>query len=137
MREFYQSLSGKMNRQSALSITIVHADQHLLTRKNYQSFLLQTVIRVLKKLSQGNEISSSSQPLYISCKREKYKPKLSTREKTRSCMEFRADDRVRKSANLHVQMCTEMYDVAQEVLGLCLKAATCYKNFVRVIYQSK
>ena len=58
-------------------------------------------------------------------------------------MEFRADDRVRKSANLHVQMCTEMDDVAQEVLGLCLKnlilreAATCYKNFVLVIYQSK
>ena len=49
---------GKMNRQSALSITIIHADQHLLTRKNYQSFLLQMVIRVLNKLSQGraNEI---------------------------------------------------------------------------------
>ena len=61
-------------------------------------------------------------------------------------MEFRADDRVRKSANLHVQMCTEMNDIAQEVLGLCSKDlisseakyhATCYKNFVRVIYQSK
>ena len=61
-------------------------------------------------------------------------------------MEFRADDRVRKSANLHIQMCTEMNDVAQEVLGLCSKDlvsseakyhATCYKNFVRVIYQSK
>ena len=79
----------------------------------------------------------------IFCKKEKYKPKSSTREKTRSCMEFRADDRVRKSATLHVQMCTEMNDVAQEVLGLCLKdlisreAATGYKNFVRVIYQSK
>ena len=36
-------------------------------------------------------------------------------------MEFRADDRVRKSANLHVQMCTEMNDVAQEVLRLCSK----------------
>ena len=53
-------------------------------------------------------------------------------------MEFRPDDRVRKSANLHVQMCTEMNDVAQEVLGLCLKdlisrgTATCYKNFVRL-----
>ena len=50
-------------------------------------------------------------------------------------MEFRADDRVRKSANLPVQMCTEMNDVAQEVLGLRLKdlisreAATCYKNY--------
>ena len=61
-------------------------------------------------------------------------------------MEFRADDRVRKSANLHVQMCTEMNDIAQEVLGLCSKDlisseakyhVTCYKNFVRVIYQSK
>ena len=61
-------------------------------------------------------------------------------------MEYRADDRVRKSANLHVQMCTEMNDVAQEVLGLCSKDlilseanyhATCYKNLVRVIYQSK
>ena len=61
-------------------------------------------------------------------------------------MEFRADDKVRKSANLHVQMCTEMNDIAQEVLGLCSKDltsneakyhATCYKNFVRVIYQSK
>ena len=61
-------------------------------------------------------------------------------------MEFRADDRVRKSANFHVQMCTEMNDVAQEVLGLCSKDlisseakyhATCHKNFVRVIYQSK
>ena len=80
------------------------------------------------------------------CKKEKYKPKSSTREKTQSCMEFRADDRVRKSANLHVQMCTEMNDIAQEVLGLCSKDlisseekyhATCYKNFVRVIYQSK
>ena len=61
-------------------------------------------------------------------------------------MEVRADDRVRKSANLHVQMCTEMNDVAQEVLGLCSRDLisseakyhdTCYKNFVRVIYQSK
>ena len=61
-------------------------------------------------------------------------------------MEFRADDRVRKKANLHVQMCTEMNDVAQEVLGLCLNNlisseakyhATCYISFVRVIYQSK
>ena len=60
-------------------------------------------------------------------------------------MEFRADYRVRKSANLHVQMCTEMNGVAQEVLGLCSKGlisseakyhATRYKNFVRVIYQS-
>ena len=135
MRQFCQFLSGKMNCQSALSITIVHADQHLLTRKNYQSFLLQMVIRVLNKLSQGkaNEICRS--PVLpnhcVFCKKEKYKPKSSTREKTRSCMEFRADDRVRKSANLHVQMCTEMNDVAQEVLGLCLKdlisrqAATC------------
>ena len=53
IRKFYQFLSGKMNCQSALSITIVHADQHLLTRKNYQSFLLQMVIRGLNKLSQG------------------------------------------------------------------------------------
>ena len=34
------------------------------------------------------------------CKKENYKPKSSTRETTRSCMEFRADDRVRKSAIL-------------------------------------
>ena len=27
-------------------------------------------------------------------------------------MQFRADDRVRKSANLHLQMCTEMNDNA-------------------------
>ena len=43
-------------------------------------------------------------------------------------------------------MCTEMNDISQEVIGLCSENltsseakydATCYKNFVRVIYQSK
>ena len=103
MREFCQFLSGKMNCQPALSSTIIHADQHLLTRKNYQSFLLQMVIRILNKFIQGKQGDVQTRgfqffpaTVYFE-KKEKCKPKSSTREKTQSFMEFRADDRVIKA----------------------------------------
>ena len=58
---------------------------------------------------------------FIFCKKDKYKPKSTTREKTHCCMEFRADGKVKKSAVLHVELCTEMSDIAKEVIGLCAK----------------
>ena len=81
----------------------------------------------------------------IFCKKDKYKPKSTTREKSHSCMEFRADEKVKKSAMLYVELCTEMSDTAKEVLGLCAKDlisseakyhGSCYKMFFRVLSMS-
>ena len=36
-------------------------------------------------------------------------------------MEFRVDEKVKESAMLRVELCTEMSDIAKEVLGLCAK----------------
>ena len=36
-------------------------------------------------------------------------------------MEFRAEEKVKKSAMVSVELCTEMIDIAKEVLGLCEK----------------
>ena len=49
----------------------------------------------------------------IFCKKDKYKPKSTTREKTHSCIDFRADDKVKKCALLHVELCTEMSDITK------------------------
>ena len=60
-------------------------------------------------------------------------------------MEFRADEKVKKSAMLHVELCTKMSDIAKEVLGLCAKDlisseakhhGSCYKMFLRVFSKS-
>ena len=81
----------------------------------------------------------------IFCKKDKYKPKSTTREKTHDCIDFRADDKVKKCALLHVELCTEMSDIAKEVLGLCAKDlisseakyyGSCYKSFSRVMSKS-
>ena len=81
----------------------------------------------------------------IFCKKDKYKPKSTTREKTHSCIDFRADDKVKKCALLHVELCTEMRDIAKEVLGLCAKDlissetkyhGSCYKSFSLVMSKS-
>ena len=57
----------------------------------------------------------------IFCKKGKYKPKLTPREKTHSCMEFKADEKLNESAMFHLELCTEMSDIAKEVSGLCVK----------------
>lgn len=57
----------------------------------------------------------------IFCKKVKYKPRRSTREKTRSCMEFRSNDIVRSSAKLYFKTCSELSSIANEVLALCFK----------------
>ena len=81
----------------------------------------------------------------IFCIKDKYKPKSMTREKTHSCIDFRADDTVKKCALLHVELCTEMSNIAKEVLGLCAKDlisreakyhGSCYKSFSRVMSKS-
>ena len=79
------------------------------------------------------------------CKNDKYKSKSTTKEKTHSCLEFRADEKVKKSAMLHVELCTDMSDTTKEVLGLCAKDlisseakyhGSCYKMFLRVLSKS-
>ena len=81
----------------------------------------------------------------IFCRKDKYKPKSTTREKTHSCIDFRADDKVKKSALLHVELCTEMSDIAKEVLGISAKDlisseakyhGSCYKSFLRIMSKS-
>ena len=81
----------------------------------------------------------------IFCEKDKYKPKSTTREKTHSCVEFRADEKVKKGAMLHVELCTEMSDTAKEVVGLCAKDlilsddkyhGSCYKMFLHVLSKS-
>jgi hypothetical protein len=58
-------------------------------------------------------------------------------------MKFRSDDKVRRSAKLHIKTCSELSVIAQEVLRLCCKDlisseakyhASCYKLFVRIAY---
>ena len=60
-------------------------------------------------------------------------------------MEFRADEKVKKSAMLHVKLCNGMSDISKEVLGLCAKDlvsteakchGSCYKMFLRVLSKS-
>ena len=78
-------------------------------------------------------------------KKSKYKPNTKTREKLHSVQEFRADKTVRECASLHVKQNTDMSEVAREVIGICAKDlisseakyhASCYKNFVRIIYSN-
>ena len=72
-------------------------------------------------------------------KKSKYKPNTKTREKLHSVQEFRADDKVRNCATLHVQQSSGKSVVAREIIGICSKdlmssearyRASCYKNFV-------
>ena len=65
--------------------------------------------------------------------------------KTHSCMEFRADEKVKESAMLHLELCTEMSDTAKEVLGLCAEDlisseakyhGSSYKMFLHVLAKS-
>ena len=81
----------------------------------------------------------------IFCKKDKYKPKSTTREKTHSCMAFRADEKGKKSAMLHVELCAEMSNTIKVVLGLCAKDfisseakyhGSCYKMFLCVLSKS-
>ena len=97
----------------------------------------------------SRDLSAGGSPILpnhcIFCKKDKYKPKSTTREKTHSCIDFRADDKVKKCALLHVELCTEMSDIAKEVSGLCAKdlisseakyQGSCYKSFSRVMSKS-
>ena len=79
------------------------------------------------------------------CNKSKYKANSNTREKLHSVQEFRADDKVKKCAQLHIQNCTSMSEVARNVVGICTKDlisseakyhASCYKAFVRILYSS-
>ena len=79
----------------------------------------------------------------VFCKKDKYRSKSKTREKLQSCSEFRADDTVKNSALLHVKSCSDMTDIAEEVLALCSKDlvsskakyhASNYQSFVRIYY---
>ena len=63
-----------------------------------------------------------------------------------SIQEFRADEKVRNCAILHVQQSSGQSDVAREIIGICFKDlmssearyhATCYKSFVRISYDIK
>ena len=57
----------------------------------------------------GNiEIHSNDSPFFLRKNRE---------SKTHSCMEFRAEEKVKKSAMLHVELCTEMSNIVKEVLA--------------------
>lgn len=58
-------------------------------------------------------------------------------------MEFGSDDKVSTSAILHLKTCSQLSDIAQEVLALCSKDlmssevkyhASCYKSFVCISY---
>ena len=57
--------------------------------------------------------------------------------------EFRADETVRKCAQLHVKLCTNLSNIAERMIGVCAKDlicseakyhASCYKSFVRIQY---
>ena len=128
MKESFLCQLGKTDVQVFQCVITVHADKHLLIKKD------------LLKLSgeDGKEDPDPSEPRRSSmdpigresiilpkhcifCKKGKYKRKSKTREKTHSFMEFRADEKVKESAMLHVELCTEMSDIAKEVLGLCAK----------------
>ena len=99
-----------------------------------------------RRRSERGNIGSNSVilPLYcIFCKKDKYRSKSKAREKLQSCSEFRADDTVKNSALLHVKSCSDMADIAEEVLTLCSKDlisseamyhASCYESFVRISY---
>lgn len=120
-------------------------------QKSLQSFTssqsnVETVTSVCSRKSKRN-VAEPSAPVLpdhcIFCKKAKYKPKSKTREKTQSCVEFRADKTVRDSVLLHIEQCTDMCYVAQEVLGICSKGlisseakyhALCYKSFFRISY---
>ena len=82
----------------------------------------------------------------IFCKKSKYKPNTKTKEKLHSVQEFRADEKVRHCAILHVQQYSEQSAVAKEIIGICSKDvmsaevryhSTCYKSFVRISYDTK
>ena len=97
-----------------------------------------------RRSSRDGESSSVILPdLCIFCKKSKYKPNTKTREKLHSVQEFRADDKVRNCATLHVQQSSGKSVVAREIIGICSKDlmssearyhASCYKNFVRISY---
>ena len=67
-------------------------------------------------------------------------------EKLHSVQEFRADEKVRNCAILHVQQSSGQSDVTREIIGICSKDlmssearyyATCCKNFVGISYDIK
>ena len=101
----------------------IHPQNSLQSFTTSQSNV-ETVTSVSSRESKRN-VSEPSAPRLpdhcIFCKKAKYKPKSKTREKTQSCVEFRADKTVRDSALLHIEQCTDMCYVAQEVLGICSK----------------
>ena len=76
-------------------------------------------------------------------KKSKYKPNTKTREKLPSVQEFRADEKMRNYAILHIQQSSEKSVVAKEIIGICSKdlmsreakyRASCCRNFVRISY---
>ena len=94
--------------------------------------------------SQSNSVILPDQCIF--CKKSKYKPNTKTREKLHSVQEFRADEKVKNCAISHVQQSSEKSAVAREIIGICSKDlmssearyhATCYKNFVRISYETK
>ena len=57
--------------------------------------------------------------IVYSAKKDKYKPKATAREKTDSCVEFRADEKVKKIAMLHIKLCN---GISQRSLRLVCKS---------------
>ena len=75
------------------------------------------------------------------CHKTKYKPNTKTRETMHSVQEFRADKTVRKCAQLHMKLCTNVRDITERVMGVCAidlicsevkYHASCSKRFVRI-----
>ena len=63
-----------------------------------------------------------------------------------SVQEFRADEKVRHCAILHVRQYSDQSAVAKEIIGICSKDvmstevryhSTCYKSFVRISYDTR
>lgn len=55
----------------------------------------------------------------------KYKPNTKTRETMHSVQELRAEKTVRKCAQLHIKHCTNLIDIAERVIGVCVKDLIC------------
>jgi hypothetical protein len=116
-KEFSMSLSANMDFRLSLIITYHRSCRSDFTHKKSLQEKETASENTLTGTETGYRNSrrttgAANSPILpdqlIFCKKTKYKPKSKTREKTQSCLEFRADSKVRESALLHIKKCTDM-----------------------------
>ena len=116
-KEFSMSLSANMDFRLSLIITYHRSCRSDFTHKKSLQEKETASENTLTGTETGYRNSrrttgAANSPILpdqcIFCKKTKYKPKSKTREKTQSCLEFRAGSKVRESALLHIKKCTDM-----------------------------